>query len=192
MKMFNRRASSGESKPEEVLEHLSIQEGDTIADVGSGGGYFTLAFARIVGETGRVYAIDTKAQNLDYVGKQAAGIGLHNVSTRLAQERRVDLPEGSVDLIFMRNVFHHIEEPSAYFAHLRPALKPQGRISIIDYRPQQGLSFRALFGHSTPEDIIVSEMERAGYERIERFAFLPEQTFNIFRAASAGNSADLE
>jgi len=180
LKMLNRRASAPGSKLGEVIESLNIQESDTVADIGSGGGYFTLEFAKRVGKSGKVYAVDTKQENLDYVKAQSEREGINNVVTVLADDE-IGLPEKSVDLVFMRNVVHHLPEPARYFADLKRFLKPDSRVAIIDYKKGGGFSFTQLFGHYIEEAVLLDEMERAGYDLMARFDFLPEQSFNIFK-----------
>jgi len=180
LKMLNRRASAPGSKLGEVIESLNIQESDTVADIGSGGGYFTLEFAKRVGKSGKVYAVDTKQENLDYVKAQSEREGINNVVTVLADDE-IGLPEKSVDLVFMRNVVHHLPEPARYFADLKRFLKSDSRVAIIDYKKGGGFSFTQLFGHYIEEAVLLDEMERAGYDLMARFDFLPEQSFNIFK-----------
>lgn len=180
LKMLNRRASAPGSKLGEVIKSLNVQEGDTVADIGSGGGYFTLEFAKRVGQSGKVYAVDTKQENLDYVKAQSEREGINNVVTVLADDE-IGLPEKSVDLVFMRNVVHHLPEPATYFADLKRFLKPDSRVAIIDYKKGGGFSFTQLFGHYIEEAVLLDEMERAGYDLMARFDFLPEQSFNIFK-----------
>lgn len=180
LKMLNRRASAPGSRLGEVIESLNIQESDTVADIGSGGGYFTLEFAKRVGKSGKVYAVDTKQENLDYVKAQSEREGINNVVTVLADDE-IGLPEKSVDLVFMRNVVHHLPEPARYFADLKRFLKPDSRVAIIDYKKGGGFRFTQLFGHYVEEAVLLDEMERAGYDAMARFDFLPEQSFNIFQ-----------
>lgn len=180
LKMLNRRASAPGSRLGEVIESLNIQESDTVADIGSGGGYFTLEFAKRVGKSGKVYAVDTKQENLDCVKAQSEREGINNVVTVLADDE-IGLPEKSVDLVFMRNVVHHLPEPARYFADLKRFLKPDSRVAIIDYKKGGGFRFTQLFGHYVEEAVLLDEMERAGYDAMARFDFLPEQSFNIFQ-----------
>jgi arsenite methyltransferase len=176
LKMLNRDASSARSKPEEILERLHIREGQTIADLGSGGGYFTLAFARKAGKTGHVYAVDIKKKYLDFIRHRSEQTGLDNISFVLAGKGEMNLPEANLDLIFARNVFHHLPEPSSYFANLKKYLKPGGKAAIIEHKK----GFVALFGHYTPRETIVREMEKAGYFPAGSFDILPDQTFTLF------------
>jgi arsenite methyltransferase len=181
MNMLNREAASPEGQAQRIIQSLQIQAGQAIADIGSGGGYFSLQFARRVGESGRVYAVDTESRFLDFIKRQAEEQGLDNVAFVLAAEDEVELPEAGLDLIFTRDAFHHLPEPAAYFRNLKRFLKPGGRVAIIDYRPRRGLSFANLFGHYTPEETILQALGEAGYAVVESFDFLPRQSFNVFR-----------
>ncbi|MDT8272456.1 MAG: class I SAM-dependent methyltransferase [Desulfomonilia bacterium] len=188
LKMLNREAASPRQKSEKILESLQIQEGYAVADVGSGGGYFTLRFARSVGKTGNVYALDTQSKYLDFIRHQAEREGAENITFVLVSEDEVALPEVSLDLIFARNMFHHLSEPGHHFSRLKRFLKPGGKVAIIDHRPKGGLSFVSLFRHHTPEKFIVQEMEKAGYYLVESFDFLPDQTFTIFSVRLSGKA----
>ena len=180
LKILNKEASSAKSKPVEIIASLNIREGDIIADIGSGGGYFTLAFAGRAGKTGRVYAVDVKPKYLDFIQRKAAQEGYDNVISVLGAGGEMKLPEAGLDLVFARNVFHHLPEPGDYFRNLKKYLKPDGKVAIIDHKPKRGFGFVALFKHHTPGEAVVQEMEKAGYRFVKSFNFLPDQTFNLF------------
>jgi arsenite methyltransferase len=183
--MFNGKASDPKNKPDEIVKKLELQQGQKIADIGVGGGYFTLRFAEIVGADGRVFAVDTDQNFLDFVKKTAEEKGLVNVETVLAAKDDVALPEKSIDLIFMRNVCHHLDNRPEYFKKLKTALKPEGRIAIIEYRKDKGFSFHKICGHYIPKEKIIKEMEEAEYQLEKNWEFLPEQSFTIFHVKQA-------
>jgi ubiquinone/menaquinone biosynthesis C-methylase UbiE len=180
LRLLNREASSPKNKPSEVIQSLQIREGLNVADIGSGGGFFTLEFARRAGKTGRVYAVDARPEYLEFVKGQAEKEGLQNVAFVSARGADLSLPENSLDLAFLRNVFHHLPEPRNYFRDLKRFLKPKGKVAIIEHKKKAGFSFVALLKHYTPNEFIVMEMEEAGYSLVESFDFLSEQTFNVF------------
>jgi arsenite methyltransferase len=179
LKMLNREASSASSKHEEILERLHIQGGQTIADIGSGGGYFTLAFAQKSGKTGCIYAVDIKKKYLDFIRRESEKAGLDNIIFVLAGEGEMNLPEAGLDLVFARNVFHHLPDPANYFANLKKYLKPFGKAAIIEHK-KKGFGFVTLFGHHTSRETIVREMEEAGYFLAASFDILPDQSFTLF------------
>jgi len=179
-KMFNKKASDPRNKPDQIVEAIALKSGQSIADIGSGGGYFSLRFAEMVGKEGRVYAIDTKPEFLEYVKNSAKEKGLDNVIPTLVSGNKLDLPEKSLDFIFMRNVYHHIPNRVEYFKNLKVFLKPDGRITIIEYKKGKPFTFRGIFGHYVSKEIIRREMEEAGYHLEREFDFLPEQHFAIY------------
>jgi arsenite methyltransferase len=179
---YNRAAASARNKPDQVVAHLRLRPGDVVADIGSGGGFYTLAFAQQVGEGGKVYAVDIKARFLDYIEDQARRRGIRNVETVLISGDTLGLPDEGVDLFFARDVFHHLPEPDEFFRELKPFLKPTGRVAIIDYFEPQGITFIRLFGHFSSPDAILSNLEEAGYTLAESFSFPPAQSFNVFTA----------
>ncbi len=182
--LFNRKAASAKSKPDEVMGALGLKPGQSVADIGSGGGYFTLRFAEAVGQAGKVYAADTNCELLDFVGSSAREAGLGNVKTILISGD-LALPE-KIDLVFMRNLYHHLSDRVEYFRRLKDFLKPDGKLAVIEYLPGTGgrFSFRRLFGHSTPKRTIITEVEAAGYTLAADHGFLSEQSFLIFSPKS--------
>jgi len=179
-KMFNKKASDPRNKPDRILEALELRQGQNVADIGAGGGYFCLRFAEAVGKKGKVYAVDTNLGFLEFIENSAKKRGLGNVETILVAGEDLALPERSLDLVFMRNVCHHLTNRVEYFKKLRRFLKPKGRIAIIEYKHAKPFTFRGIFGHYVPRETIKEEMKEAGY-RVEReLDFLPEQSFTIF------------
>ncbi|HTY08763.1 MAG TPA: methyltransferase domain-containing protein, partial [Candidatus Edwardsbacteria bacterium] len=181
LKMLNREAADIKNKPLEVVNLLELRKGDVVYDVGSGGGYFSLEFAQRTGPGGKVYTIDTNPRNLDFIRKQSAAQQLANVHpfrTRAAS----DLAgiRDKADLVFLRNVFHHLPKPAEYFQALAPCLADGGRIAVIEYA-KKGPGFITLFGHYTPEQRIVETLAQCGLARVARFDILPKQSFNVFK-----------
>jgi predicted methyltransferase len=163
---------------EQVVQSLGIRPGDRVADLGSGGGYFTFRLSPAVGPTGKVYAVDVDSDMLEDLARLAKKSGYGNIEPILAKYDDPSLPDPGVDLIFTSNVYHHIEGRSKYFANAAKYLHPGGRVAIIDYN---GKHWTASFiGHYTPAEVIKKEMEEAGF-RVEReFDFLDRQAFLVF------------
>ncbi|MEM2896059.1 MAG: class I SAM-dependent methyltransferase [Candidatus Bathyarchaeia archaeon] len=179
-RMFNRKASDPRNKPDQIFEVLELRHGRSIADIGAGGGYFCLRFAEFVGGEGKVYAIDTNPRFLEFIERSAKERGLDNVETILASGEDLALPERSLDLVFMRNLCHHLTNRVQYFRNLRRFLKSEGRIAIVEYKRSKPFTFRGFFGHYAPRETIIEEMREAGYRVNQEFDFLPEQSFKIF------------
>jgi ubiquinone/menaquinone biosynthesis C-methylase UbiE len=187
-RMFNRKASDPKNRPDRILEVLKLQLGQSIADIGAGGGYFSLRFARAVGEEGHVYAVDTDPKFLKFIEEQARGNGCANVETILVGEDELELPERDLDMVFMRNVCHHLHDRAKYFANLRRTLKTSGRVAIIDYHPGGRISLHRAFGHSVSWRAIEEEMRKSGYRLREFHNFLTEQSFTIYSAEYGDNA----
>jgi arsenite methyltransferase len=179
-KMFNKKASDPKSKPDQILETLALQPGQTIADIGAGGGYFSLRFADAVGKNGIIYAIDTNPEFLEFIINTANEKKLNNIKTVLAAEDKLILSKKSLDIIFLRNVYHHLPNRVGYFGNLKEFLKPDGKIVIIEYKRGGPFSFQRIFGHYVLKEKIVKEMKDAGYQLKNDYDFLPKQSFTVF------------
>jgi ubiquinone/menaquinone biosynthesis C-methylase UbiE len=180
---FNEKASRPESKASEIIAALELKRGQTVADLGCGGGYFSLRFAEKVGERGRVYAVDVNPEFLAFVSNAAEEKCLKNVKPILADEKGFSLPKkAEADVIFARNAYHHLRNRTEYFRKLKKQLKRGGRIAIVEYTPGRFFSFRRLFRHCVPEKTIENEMQEAGYGLVKRFDFLetPKQSFTVY------------
>jgi ubiquinone/menaquinone biosynthesis C-methylase UbiE len=172
----------GWQQPERVIESLAIEPGARVADLGAGGGYFTFRLAEAAGPDGKVYAVDVDPGMIEYLRERALEEGGHNVAAILAEYDDPLLPERSVDLIFLCNTYHHLEERTAYFARARRSLRPGGRVAIIDFRPEGW--FQKLFPHGTASEVIRKEMSAAGYRLEDEYGFLPRQGFLVFASGA--------
>lgn len=179
---WNKRASAPGSKAGEIINLCAVKPGAVIADVGSGGGFFTCEFAKIAAK-GKVYAIDINSDNLSYVKQRALGLGLNNVETFITLEDHLVLPEIKFDLVFMRNMFHHLPDPGTFFKPVARYLQPDGRVVIIDYKKTSGfsLSFANLHHHYSDPRKILEIMQTAGLSLSQTNDFLPEQSFQVFK-----------
>jgi arsenite methyltransferase len=171
-------------RPERVIAALGLRDGDSVADLGSGTGYFTLRFAGAVGPTGRVYAVDTDTALLRAIPREASRNGLANVTIVQAADGALGLPT-PVDIVFLSNVFHHLTNQAEYFSSARDQLAPGGRVAIIESRPQ-GV-FARLFGHATDPAVIRAKMAEAGYELVASHDFVDRHSFQIFKANDASS-----
>lgn len=180
LRSLNYEAGRPGKRSAEILQALALEPGQTVLDFGSGGGYYSMAFARLVGETGTVYAADVKPNYLDFVIRRASEAGLRNITPVRAGSGPLPLPDQSVDLIFTRSVFHEIKDPGQRFAALRSCLRGNGRVVVIDYLPGPLWSPITLFGHVSPLEKISEVMEGAGYAKTESYDFLPGQSFTLW------------
>ncbi len=165
-------------QPAKVIEVLDIKPGDHVADLGAGSGYFTFLLAQAVGTDGRVYAVDIDPDMVAILRKRVEEEGRTNVEVLLADPADPQLPAATLDLIFACNVYHHVENRSAYFRRTAKSLKPDGRLAIIDFSEESWFAW--FTGHATPADVIEREMKEAGYTLAREFNFLPKQAFVTF------------
>ncbi len=172
----------GWQKPEQVVRSLEVARGDDVADLGSGGGYFTFRLADAVGPEGVVYAVDVEPGLNEHVTERARDEGYENVDVVLAVHQDPLLPVSGVNLIFTSNTYHHIEDRVDHFENARQYLRAGGRVAIIDYNGKGW--FQRIFPHFTGEDVIKREMQAAGYRFLREFDFLPRQNFLVFAIAS--------
>lgn len=166
-------------KPATVMRLLGLQRGDTVADIGAGTGYFTRLLSSMVGPNGRVYAVDIEQAMLDYVRERQDIQYPGNVTTVLAAPDDPRLPDGAIDLIFTANTWHHIDARLDYLGRLRRALKPNGRLVIVDWREGE-LPEGPPPGHKLSRDSVVEELQQAGWTLTTESVALPYQYLLIF------------
>jgi ubiquinone/menaquinone biosynthesis C-methylase UbiE len=120
-------------KPDQVISFLNLKRGDVVADIGAGSGVFTHRLAEAVGPEGKVFAVDIDKDLLDYNRARIREAHLNNVEFVLGEYDDPKLAEGTVDLVFICDVLHHIEHRQIYLERLHSCLKEKGRLAIIDY-----------------------------------------------------------
>jgi cyclopropane fatty-acyl-phospholipid synthase-like methyltransferase len=164
-------------KPHEVIQALQLSPDATVADIGSGTGYFSVRLAHMLPQ-GRVFGVDIEPDMVKYLAERAKKEGLANVSSVAGAPDDPHLP-AKVDLILMVDVYHHIENRDAYLRNLKSYLKPGGRVAIIDFNQQSPM------GPPRAERItdaqLKQEMQKAGYTVVTDDKFLPDQNFVIFK-----------
>jgi predicted methyltransferase len=168
-------------KPHEVIQALKLRPDAVIADIGSGTGYFATRFARMVPQ-GRVYGVDTEPDMVKYLAERAQREGLKNLAAVAGKPDDPRLPE-KADLIVFVDVYHHVEDRDHYFRQLQNALKPGGRLAIIDFRMDSRVG-PPKAARIAPEQV-KSELKRAGYALVQEHGFLPNQYFLVFQPAGS-------
>jgi ubiquinone/menaquinone biosynthesis C-methylase UbiE len=152
------------AKRAEVVAALGLKPGMSVADVGAGTGLFTRLFADKVGKTGRVYAVDIAPRFLTHIATDAKKRGQSQVVTLQASQLSTNLPRESVDLVFLCDVYHHLENPEKTLASIRQALKPEGRLVVIDFDRVEGRSTDFVLKHvRAGQDVFRREIEAAGF-----------------------------
>lgn len=169
-------------KPHEVVMALALAEGERIADIGAGAGYFSLRFAQHVGATGRVFAVDISPDMIVHLNERIRDARLDNVRTILARPEDPLLPPASVDRVFICETWHHIERHSQYLALLETILKPGGQVVIIDFYKKETPVGPPMEMRVSREEV-VSEFEQHGFRLAEEKTILPYQYFLVFAPA---------
>jgi ubiquinone/menaquinone biosynthesis C-methylase UbiE len=170
--------------PEEVMDKLGIAEASVVADVGAGAGWFTIRLARRVGPNGVVYAEDVQQEMVTAISRRTAAMGLLNVKPRLGKSNDPDLPAGKIDAVLLVNSFHEITDKVALLKSIAKALRPGGRIGIIDFKLEGGGPGPAPDERVAPEKVIAQATE-SGLRLLSQETFLPYQYFLIFGRDSA-------
>jgi predicted methyltransferase len=147
-----------------VMDLLGITTGKNVADIGAGSGWFTVRAARRVGPTGAVIAEDINPLAIEYIGKRIQQENLSNVRTVLGAPDDPRLPKGSVDAVLMLKVYHEIAHPVEAMKALRPSLRAEAKVGIID-RNGSGAD------HGLNHDVVVKEMAEAGYKLVGTYDF---------------------
>jgi len=175
-KILNDPERDAWQKPHEVISALNIGPDETIADLGAGAGYFTARFAH---HAGKVYAVDIDEKLLALANPSKAP----NVETVIAKPDDPMLAPKSVDTIFICDVLHHIDNRAAYYPKLARALKPGGRIVIVDFFKKK-LPVGPPEAMKLSQDQVVAELKAAGFSLTRSFGFLPYQYFLEFKSGS--------
>jgi arsenite methyltransferase len=166
-------------QPDQVIESLDLRQGDEVADLGAGSGYFTLRLAREVGPSGKVYAVDVDQQMLDDIERRAEEEKLDNIQTILADPDDPKLGSQSVDLIFICDVLHHISHRGEYYPKLLRALRLGGRLVNIDFRKRQ-LPVGPPVEMKIDKKDCIKQFQAAGFAFVKQFDFLKYQYFLLF------------
>jgi ubiquinone/menaquinone biosynthesis C-methylase UbiE len=170
-----------------IIEALELRPGMAVADVGAGTGLFTRLMAREVGPEGRVYAVDIAEEFVANTLRTAREAGLDNVVGVVNRPRDVALPPASVDLVFIADTYHHFEYPEDTMASIHRALRPDGRVVVIDFRRIPGLSSPWVLGHvRAGREVFTREIEASGFALEEQLDFMPGQYFLRFRRVDPG------
>jgi ubiquinone/menaquinone biosynthesis C-methylase UbiE len=168
-------------RPDQIMDALLIGDGSTVADLGAGGGWFTVRLARRVGPNGKVYAEDIQPQMIQAIERRVIREELKNVTTVLGSPTNPKLPAGSLDAVLIVDAYHEVEQPVTLLRNIAMSLKPTGMIGIINYKKDGGGPGPAMEERVDPEQVI-HDARAAGLVLRKRESFLRYQyllTFGI-------------
>jgi arsenite methyltransferase len=169
-------------KPHEVVMGLEIKQGERIADIGAGSGYFSMRFAHHVGDTGQVLAVDINPDMIIHLNQRIRDAGVQNVRTVLALPDDPLLAASAVDRVFICETWHHIGNHPLYLAQLKKVLKPGGQVIIIDFQKKDMTVGPPAEMRIAREDVL-KEFELSGFRLAKEHTILPYQYFLIFTLA---------
>lgn len=156
---------------EHIFSALGLQPGQTVGEIGAGNGALTIAAARLVGATGHVYTSELGVNRLRTLAAAVQKSGLGQITVVTGDPNGTNFPESCCDAIFMRNVYHHFADPAAMNASIFRALKPGGRVAIVDFEPSRGRPEAASPGdradndsHGVSPASVTRELQAAGFE----------------------------
>ncbi len=168
-----------EEHPATIVEALNLKEGEVVADMGAGSGYYTFRIAPKVGKTGKVLAVDIQDEMLKTIRERAAERKLTNVEVVKGSESDPHLPENGVDLVLMVDVYHELSCPFEVMTRIRKALKPGGRMIFVEYRKEDP-KVRIKEVHKMTVEQLEKEMKAVKLTRVQTVETLPLQHIVIF------------
>jgi len=165
-------------QPERVMDALSIADGSRVADLGAGGGWFTIRLAHRVGPNGLVYAEDVQPPMIDAITRRVEREGLRNVHTVRGNFDDPALPHAAVDAALLVGVFGQLEKPVVFLSNVRDVLKPAGRLGIIEFKP--GGFGPGPDDNRVAADTVIGDAARAGLRLVSHETFLRYQYLLVF------------
>ena len=157
-----------------MLKALGVKPGQTVCDMGSGNGFYTLQLARLVGPRGVVYAVDIQPEMLQMLVRNAAEARLANIRPVLGTPVDPRLPAGEIDMMLCVDVYHEFSHPEAMLAKIRQSLAPDGQLVLVEFRGEDpSVPIKPL--HKMTKAQVRAELEPAGFEMVREFDRLPWQ-----------------
>lgn len=161
-----------------AIRKLPIMAQSVVADIGAGTGYYTFRIAEKVPQ-GKVYAVDVQDESVSFLRDKAQDLGLKNVEVVKGSAQSPNLPDNSVDLVIMVDVYHELEYPHEMLQAIRKSLKPDGKILLLEYRAEDpSIPIKKL--HKLSVQQATRELEANGFKLVQRGDFLPIQHFLVY------------
>jgi ubiquinone/menaquinone biosynthesis C-methylase UbiE len=177
-------------KPDEVLKALDLQAGQVVADIGAGSGYFTVRLARALAPLkGRVIALDVDEGMVDHLRQRLATEQLKNVTVMQVPAHDPLLIDQSVDVVFICDTYHHIEDREVYMRKVKKGLKSNGRVVIVDFYKREGSPVGPPLPMRVSEDTVQKELQTAGLQVTKKLSVLPYQYILIAQPMTATSAA---
>jgi len=169
-----------EERSSRLLDALELRDGETVVDLGAGSGYFTFRIAPRIGRTGKVLAVEIQDEMLQKIRQRAQALKITNVEAVKGTETDPKLPVKGVDLVLMVDVYHELAYPFEVMTKIREALKPSGRLFVVEFRKEDpGVRIAELHKMSVTQ--LKTEMNAAGLAHVQTLETLPLQHIVIFK-----------
>ena len=166
---------------DEIVRLLELEPGMDVADIGAGTGFFTILFAREVAPSGTSYALDITQQFVDHVTATAAELGLGNVKGVMNGARTTNLGANSIDVAFMADTYHHFEYPYEMLASIKQALRPGGRVVVVDLERVEGVTKPFVLNMvRAGKGTFTDEFRNAGFDLVEDIPFSDDDYILVF------------
>lgn len=174
------------AKRQEIVAACEVPSGAVVADIGAGTGLFTRLFAAEVGERGTVLAVDIAEEFLQHIRDRCEEAGIDNVTTALCQPHTAELAANSVDVAFVCDTYHHFEFPYRMLTSIHTALRPKGRMVIVDFRKIPGESSDWVMSHvRAGQETVEAEIVEAGFVKVSEPAGLLKENYLVVYAKRA-------
>ncbi len=165
---------------EAIVKACKLREGMQVADVGAGTGLFSRLFSPKVGVKGTILAVDISEDFLKCIQETAREQNLTNIQTVLCKQDSVELPDASVDLVFACDTYHHFEFPFKTLSSIHRALKPGGRLIVVDYHRIDGKSTDWVMGHVRAGlDVVEKEITSSGFKRVRELKDVLNENYMV-------------
>jgi ubiquinone/menaquinone biosynthesis C-methylase UbiE len=169
-----------EQRPAEIFRAMGLRDGDVVADLGCGTGWFARRMAPLVLPRGRVYAVDIQPEMLDLLRGYLKAEGVDGVIPVLGTETDPGLPPGSLDWLLMVDVFHEFQQPKPMLEAIRRSLKPGGKVALVEYRLEGESASHIRPEHRMSQKQVLAEWRPAGFRLLKKLDFLPTQHVFLF------------
>ena len=174
-----------EEQPVKVLEMMTLQPGDVVADIGCGSGYYSRLIAPLVQPGGKVYCEDIQPEMLEIMQQLAEKEGVTGIEPILGTPTDPSLPVGVVDWIIITDVYHEMSDPEPMLLGMKKAMSPLGQVALLEYRVEDGTGDQIKPDHAMSVRQVLLEWKAAGFELVALHEFLPSQHLFFFRAVTS-------
>ena len=182
---LDRIGRDAEERPDTLIGALEIPIGATVAEIGSGAGYYTWRLGRAVGPSGKVFAVDVQQAMLDRTRETITKHQLSNIELALGEESDPHLPSGALELVFIAHAYHEFSNPESIIAAVNQSLKPAGRLVVIEFAEGHAFGPQDKAERMTEEQIR-AEIEPAGFDLDRVLDIAPIEHCLIFRSRAEG------